>query len=1045
MKSRKPMLMLFLLALANFAFAQSTEAYFTSFPTLTPDAQTVIFSYEGDLWQANANGGAATRLTAMDGKETHASVSPDGKWIAFTGTQFGSEDVYVMPVGGGKIRQLTFHEGYDRVDSWSWDSGHIYFSSNRYNRSSGYKISRSGGTPERLFGNYFNTVHTVIEHPKTGEIFFNETWESDNFANRKRYKGAYNPDVQSYNPKTKALKVYTDWEGKDFWYTIDRQGNVFFVSDEANGEYNLYQLQGNNKRQLTKFDTSIKTPKISANGAKVVFEKDYQLWIFDVKSGKSSQLKVQIFDNLTLDKAQDFNVKGNISSFDVASDGEKTAFVSRGRLFASDAKGKFVRMLPTDERGRVLEVKWLKDNKTLIYSMTNADGYTNWFSIGADGSASEKQLTRVNKNDRDLVLNHDRNKGVYISGRDEVRLIDLENFETRLLVKDEIWGFQNPEPGFSPDGEYVIFTVRRNFEQDIIVHHLANGSTTNLTQTGITETRPRWSPDGKWIYFISNRFTPGYPYGLSDAHLYRIPLEKVDEPYKSERYDELFVADSLKKKEEKADSILTPNEIVVEGLMERIEQIGPSFGTQFDFYLTQKDDKLTIVISSNHDEGRANWWKVTYEPFEDPKTEKIEGARSGSVNIVETKGKHYGLIGGNIHTINLDSKKVEKIDIDFKFRKKLADEFYQMFYETWANLEENFYNETFHGTDWQGMKAKYAAFLRHLDSRENLRALINDMLGELNTSHFGFRSSGDEEEIFYDTRTMETGIMFEDANPYTVKYVVKNSAADKKDKDICPGDVLVKVNGQAIDPAMNRNAYFTQPSLDEELQLTFQRSDAMHNVWVHPQSSGSLGSLLYEEWTDRNQRRVDEQSNKRIAYVQMRNMGQGELNDFLVEMNSEAYHRDALILDLRYNTGGNVHDNVLQFLSQRPYLQWKYREGAFTSQPNFTPAAKPIVLLINEQSLSDAEMTTAGFKALKLGTVIGTETYRWIIFTSGKGLVDGSFYRLPSWGCYTLDGKNLEREGVKPDIYVKNTFKDRLEDNDPQLNRAIAEIMKQLK
>lgn len=173
-------------------------------------------------------------------------------------------------------------------------------------------------------------------------------------------------------------------------------------------------------------------------------------------------------------------------------------------------------------------------------------------------------------------------------------------------------------------------------------------------------------------------------------------------------------------------------------------------------------------------------------------------------------------------------------------------------------------------------------------------------------------------------------------------------------------------------------------------------------------------------------------------------MGGGELNSFMEEMVSEAADKEALILDLRFNTGGNVHDDVLRFLSQKPYLQWKYREGKLTAQSNFGPAAKPIVLLVNEQSLSDAEMTSAGFKELGLGTIIGTETYRWIIFTSGAGLVDGSFYRLPSWGCYTLDGKDLEKEGVAPDIYVGESFKDRLAGNQPQLDRAIEEIMKKL-
>jgi C-terminal processing protease CtpA/Prc len=177
----------------------------------------------------------------------------------------------------------------------------------------------------------------------------------------------------------------------------------------------------------------------------------------------------------------------------------------------------------------------------------------------------------------------------------------------------------------------------------------------------------------------------------------------------------------------------------------------------------------------------------------------------------------------------------------------------------------------------------------------------------------------------------------------------------------------------------------------------------------------------------------------------MKNMGTQELEKFIVDMTQELNGRDGLILDIRYNTGGNVHDEVLKFLAQRSYLQWKYREGKLTTQGNFTPSDKPIVLLTNEQSLSDAEMTAAGFKALKLGKIVGNETYHWIIFTSGAGLVDGSFIRLPSWGCYTLDGKDIEANGVQPDIRVINSFEDKIGGRDPQLDRAVEEILSQLK
>jgi C-terminal processing protease CtpA/Prc len=242
---------------------------------------------------------------------------------------------------------------------------------------------------------------------------------------------------------------------------------------------------------------------------------------------------------------------------------------------------------------------------------------------------------------------------------------------------------------------------------------------------------------------------------------------------------------------------------------------------------------------------------------------------------------------------------------------------------------------------------------------------------------------------------------------------------------------------------MDRNFYFTQPSLDKELRLTFNSNGQIKVIKIHPQQS--LFTNLYDEWIDKNQKRVDEKSNGKIGYGYMKNMGQAELEQFIIDMTQELIKKDALIFDLRYNTGGNVHDEVLKFLSQRSYLQWKFREGKLTPQSNFSPGDKPIVLLINEQSLSDAEMTAQGFKQLKLGKIIGNGTYRWIIFTSGISLVDGSSVRMPSWGCYSKDGNDLEITGVQPDITVINTFEDKIGGKDPQLDKAIEEILRQLK
>ena len=828
---------------------------------------------------------------------------------------------------------------------------------------------------------------------------------------------------------------------------------IYFISDEANGEYNLYTLDNarlpdgqGKKKGLTIFSSSIKTPQVNANGGKVVFEKDYQLWLYDVRSDKETKLDISIIRNNTLPKEKDFDVRGNISAYDVSPDGKKLAFVSRGELFVSDIEGKFIQQVKRNSTERVVEIKWMTDNKTLLFSQT-LDGYTNWNSIAADGNGTLKQLTSDQKNNRSLVMNKKRTQAVYLSGRDEVRLMDLKTMVSKTLVKDEIWGFQNSDPGFSPNDEYVVFTAYLNFEQDIIIHNIKENKTTNLTNTGISETGPVWSSDSKYIYFTSQRLKPSYPFGMANAKVYRLPLEKLDEPYRIDKFSELFKEEKKESKDttKKAAATDSVKSITIDTdlLMERLEQISPSFGAQFLQSVYQKADKTTVLYTSNHGEGRNALWKTVIEPFEQNKTEKIAGTdNSFGFDIIEVSDKLYALANGTINKLNLDGNKIDPISISYTFRRNLSEEFDQMFYEAWAQMEENYYDEHFHGLNWNKTKDYYKQFLPHLNNRADMRVMLNDMLGELNSSHQGFGTFGDDETIALQNQTMETGIIFENDDAYKVKYIAKRSAADRKSIDVKPGDILVKVNDEEVDKNKDRNYYFTVPSRDRELKLTFNRNGQMINVKVHPQAS--LFTNLYDEWIDNNQKRVDEKSKGRIAYGYMKNMGQGELDQFIIDMTQELNKKDALIFDLRYNTGGNVHDEVLKFLSQKTYLNWKYREGNLTQQSNFSPADKPIVLLINEQSLSDAEMTSAGFKALKLGTIIGNETYRWIIFTSGIGLVDGSSVRMPAWGCYSLDGKDLEATGVQPDIKVINTFEDKINGRDPQVDRAVEEILKQL-
>ena len=218
-------------------------------------------------------------------------------------------------------------------------------------------------------------MHNIAEHPISNDIYFNESWESKNFAHRKRYKGDYNPNIKSYNRNTGSFTQHTDYDGKDFGATIDRNGRVYFMCDEANGEYNLYTFKDGIKSQLTDFGSSIYWPKVSANGTKVVFRKDYQIHVYDVVSGTTSTPDIKLFTNQTLTKDVSFKVEGNISAFNASPDNKKLAFISRGRMFISDIKGKFIKEITTESQEAVGEVHWLKDSKTLLFTQSRNEYY----------------------------------------------------------------------------------------------------------------------------------------------------------------------------------------------------------------------------------------------------------------------------------------------------------------------------------------------------------------------------------------------------------------------------------------------------------------------------------------------------------------------------------------------------------------------------------------------------------------------------------------------------------------------------------------------
>ncbi|MCL2737902.1 MAG: S41 family peptidase [Bacteroidales bacterium] len=1009
--------------------------YFAAHPTLSPDAQTLYFCYEGDIWKVAVSGGQALRVTAMTGYEIRPRISPDGKWLAFTSNEQGNDDVYVVSVDGGPIRRLTFHDAYDRVTSWSADSKYIYFESNRYNSISAYRVSIEGGTPERLFGDYYNTIANLVENPVNGSFYFNESAESYNYLTRKRYKGDNCPQIVNWDPKSMKYTELTTYKGKDVWPMVDKNGTLYWACDSINDVYNIAVLKNGKPQILTNFKEAILYPQISFNGQKIVYLRDYQIEVFDVASGSFSKPVIALAANNETKIEHLYNVENTITNMAISPDGLKLAFVSRGRLFVSDAKGKFAKELPTDPKERVVDVVWDKDSKNL-YLTRSRMGWFNLYKIGADGAGKERAVYTPDAFVQSLTASHDHSKLVFFTGNDKLELLSTGTESVSTLATIDLWAFRVPPIHFSKDDEWVTFTAMNHFEQDIYVCKLSTKELINLTNSVSIESAPVWSADGKYIYFTANPLTGSFPRGVT-TQLYRMALDKYSAPFAADKFSDLFNRDTTRRTPARAPITINPHRIY-----DRWEQLAPN-GSQSNPQIFVQNNRTWLLYHSTH-EGTRKLYKQELLDFDQKPAEEVRGGNT--LSRFSYNGKDlFALGGGRIYKVDLAAGSVTDLTVRHGFNKNNADEFQQMFYEVWAQLAQNFYDVDYHGVDWKATQEYYASFLPHVKNRADLRTLINDMLGELNSSHLGFSSTGREERSATSIQSAETGILFDNARPYIVASVVEGSPADKREVDIRKGDRLVAVNGVPVDEKENRERYFSAADPKPEIALTFARDGRNRTYNLHTFRTANLRNALYNDWVDGRRSVVDAQTQGRVAYLHMTDMSTGSLNRFLSEMNRDAIHKDALILDLRFNNGGNVHNEVLEFLMQKRYFTWSYRDQPRSTHPGVTPADKPIVVLINERSLSDAEVTSNGIKSLGIAPLIGTETYRWVIFTSSVSLVDGSSSRMPAWGCYNLKGEDMELVGVAPDIYIRNTFEDRLLGRDPQLDRGIEEVMKMLR
>ena len=405
-------------------------------------------------------------------------------------------------------------------------------------------------------------------------------------------------------------------------------------------------------------------------------------------------------------------------------------------------------------------------------------------------------------------------------------------------------------------------------------------------------------------------------------------------------------------------------------------------------------------------------------------------------------GKYlYYLRRGRIGRIELSKKQNESISFQTKIKVDRVADYEQMLAELYYTLQFYFYDPDFHNVNWSEIYKDYRPVLQQVREDQDFYDYANMMIGHLNSSHTGIRGPGERQT---EKPSAHLGAVW-DFNEKNIKLkrIIKNGPLFIHRDKIKPEDYLVSINDKEINSKDNVWTILNG-LLDTRVRLTFEDRDTHEQITVDidPVSARQEQNLRLEEWIESRRDIVKTKTDDKIAYIYMRAMGQGDLARFLKELERDAVPRQGLILDLRYNFGGNVHDRVLQALMKPVYAKWRVRGLSETHQSSFGYAHKPVVLLINEVTLSDGEMTANGFKTLDRGPLVGNTTYGWLIFTTSVRLMNGGNFRLPFWGCFTLDGKDLEISGgIKPDIFVINDLNDELGSRDPQLNKAIQTIL----
>ena len=1016
------------------------------FPAVSPDAKTICFSYLGDLWTVGAEGGRAARLTVHEAHDGFPRYSPDGRWIAFSSNRHPAAiynyDIYVVPATGGAARRITYNTINDYPSDWSPDGSRILFQSMRNARTwQQYAVEVKTGiakqlTDDPMYLRYgvWSPDGTTITYTRAGSI---ATWT------RPKYKGSANMELYSKNLANGKVARITNYEGMDQWPMYSRDGKtVYYVSDRLSpGTPNLVfsASSGGTPIALTKHsEGAVRWPSISRNGDLIAYEREGDLYTIGTSGGQPKKLRILAPTDDKENQVTRLSLTNGTSEVEISPDGKTLALVARGEIWTipADKGGDATRL--TDNPANDYDVFWSPDGSKLAF-VSDRNGQFDIFTL----EVKTKELTTISAHGDDentpkwspdgkriAFLRSGSTGGLYIANEDgagePVRVAESlgNNMFGPGMYAAGISSFN-----WSPDGKWLAFsrTDTRHIE-DLWLVPTDGGRPRNFTYYPGRNNSPEWSSDGKYLLFLSSRDR------AAGMELYALPLkrEKTVE-------EEETAKPSARPEEKPAEKKPVVVEIEFEEIEDRAKRLTTQGASSFSI---APDGKAAVFLSSSA--GPPDYWSV---PLKGGTVQRLTTAGEGTIAPrFPTDGTKFYALGGNGAVKSFPKSGGAGTVIAFAASMRLdrRAETAQAFTEFWRRLKVGFYDPAMHGVDWTAVRKRYEPLLAGVGAPEDFGNLLNELVGELNASHTEVipanpspGPSTAELGLFYDQEYAGPGIR--------VKGFMPKGPNDDLGPKIKPGEYILQVNGQ--DVSFNEEFYDTlldRAGKNVELLVNATPSkEGARTVKLKAITRQEWFDLEYEQRVRTAREKVEKQSGGRLAYINIRAMNQPALKRLERELWGKTQEKEGLVLDIRENTGGNIHDEILAQISRAAYGFTQPRDAPRFTEP-FRSWSKPIVVLINENSVSDAEIFPNGFRQLKLGKIIGMPTPGYVIGTYEGRLQDGTQYRIPMWGWFDAAGRNMENNGVQPDIRVEHTADDLSNDRDRQLEVAVETLLKEL-